>query len=203
MQFRTLLLIASGGLLAVAAARAAGAGMDGNVDTITSAAATDDVGDDTAPAPDQIVDGNDTIPVPTSAAAGGRAPRGIRNNNPGNIIATNITWRGKTGNDGAFEIFDSAVDGIRALALNLVNKARRGLVTVRSIITSWAPPAENDTASYIAAVAGALGVAADAQLNLTDPNTLTALADAIIIHENGYNPYPPATIAAGVNAALS
>ncbi|MBF4328050.1 structural protein P5, partial [Vibrio anguillarum] len=77
--------------------------------------------------------------------------RGIRNNNPANIEDNGTPWRGRMGNDGRFIIFDSPVNGIRALARILnTYKVKHGLNTIEGIINRFAPPVENDTNSYIA-----------------------------------------------------
>lgn len=131
------------------------------------------------------------------------APRGIRGNNPGNIEVTGERWQGQTGSDGRFATFDTPQAGIRALARNLLTyQERHGLNTVQAIVNRWAPPRENDTGAYVQAVARALGVEPDATLSLRDPQTLQRLAEAIIHHENGRQPYPEAVVRAGVDAAL-
>src|SRR3569833_3001877 len=83
------------------------------------------------------------------------ATRGLRNNNPGNIRKTATDWRGEVvGSDSAFETFATPEAGIRALAVLLRNYQRKyGLRTVRAIITRYAPPSENNTESYVSAVA--------------------------------------------------
>ena len=131
--------------------------------------------------------------------------RGERNNNPGNI-RKGQAWQGLASDqpDSAFNTFIDPVWGIRALAKTLLTYQRSyGLATVNEIISRWAPPAENDTSSYVRAVSNQVGVNPQQPLNLTEPNTLTALAAAIIHQENGRNIYSPSTVVAGVNAALN
>lgn len=131
------------------------------------------------------------------------APRGIRNNNPGNIIKTESSWSGEVeGSDGRFKTFASPEAGIAAIGKNLLSYDAKGINTVKSIITRWAPPSENDTGAYVRQVASALGVNPDEKLELKNPQVMTALASAIIKHENGQNPYSPEQIEAGVGAAL-
>lgn len=111
-------------------------------------------------------------------------PRGLRDNNPGNI-KTGIAWMGKTGVDGPFIIFKSMPWGLRALASDIANKIRLdGLTTIRQIITKYAPPDENDTARYIAAVVADTGYTADQQLPAT-PEMLHRMVRAITNHELG------------------
>lgn len=118
-------------------------------------------------------------------------PRGIRNNNPGNIVLSDIPWLGKTqGEDDRFETFESAEAGLRALSLNLLNYSRKyNLSTVKDIISRWAPPNENDTGSYVGTVARKLGIDPDAPIDLENSGLLARLTEAIVSHENGMNPY--------------
>lgn len=129
--------------------------------------------------------------------------RGERNNNPGNIVKSDIFWRGEVpGNDKRFESFASPDEGIRAIGVIMQNYQRKyGLNTVRGLINRYAPPVENDTDSYVNAVAGALGVSPDAALNLADPAVLLPLVKAIIKHENGRVIYADAAIAGALGYA--
>lgn len=129
--------------------------------------------------------------------------RGERNNNPGNIVKSDIFWRGEVpGNDNRFESFASPDEGIRAIGVIMQNYQRKyGLNTVRGLINRYAPPVENDTNSYVNAVAGSLGVSPDAALNLSDPAILLPLVKAIIKHENGRVIYADADIASALGYA--
>ena len=129
--------------------------------------------------------------------------RGERNNNPGNIRLSASKWVGQIdGTDPAFVTFDTPENGIRALAKLLKNyQTNYGLRTVRAIINRYAPPTENITGAYVAAVSAALGVSPDAAIDLNDPGTLQQLVAAIITHENGRNTYAASTIATGVALA--
>lgn len=133
--------------------------------------------------------------------------RGERNNNPGNIRPAGYTWQGQSGIDsgsmGSYLIFSTPEYGIRAISKDLLTKFGRGLNTVEKIITAYAPPSENPTASYIAAVSQSLGVMSFSTLNLRDVSTLTNFVYAIIKHENGRVIYTPAQIAEGVSMALN
>ena len=133
------------------------------------------------------------------------APRGIRNNNPGNIIRSGISWTGEKASidETHFEVFDTPEHGIQALCKLLLSyQERHGLNTVRGIINRWAPPVENDTGAYVAAVASAIGIAADEPLDLHSPSVLLPFAEAIIRHENGMQPYTLAQLTQGVDVAL-
>lgn len=125
-------------------------------------------------------------------------PRGIRNNNPGNIRADGTQWRGLRGDDGAFCIFDKPENGIRAIARILKNYRARGIDTVAEIVRTWAPPVENNTEAYIASVCESCGKGRDTTIEADD---YPQLISAIIWHENGQQPYTHEQIAAGVAAA--
>jgi hypothetical protein len=110
-------------------------------------------------------------------------PLGLRNNNPGNIRPGDA-WQGMTGTNGGFITFQDVSWGLRALATDLANKINRGLTTIRAIVSTYAPPSENNTAAYIAAVSDDTGIDADQPLSM-DASTLHDLVRAIINHENG------------------
>lgn len=116
------------------------------------------------------------------------APRGIRNNNPGNIIKGKTLWRGmaQDQDDPRFVVFSAPVWGLRALMKTLLTYYRRhGLDTVHSIVNRWAPPHENATDHYAEHVALKLKVHRTALLRVDDPAILVKLAQAIVLHENG------------------
>lgn len=143
--------------------------------------------------------------------------RGVRNNNPGNIdYNPRNQWQGQLAPDPAvekrFARFDTAENGIRALAkLVLAYRGKdgmpgiggHGIDTVREVINRWAPGFENDTESYIKAVAAGVGVAANQPIDLRNFRTLIAITTGIIQHENGSVPYAATVIAAGVQRALT
>lgn len=116
-----------------------------------------------------------------------RAPRGIRNNNPGNIEDGGFarSQRGYKGGDGRFAVFDTPESGRGAHTALLGSYGRQGVNTVAGVVSKWAPPSENDTAAYIRFVSGRMGVDPNAPLDMSDPKVLAALADAQAAHENG------------------
>lgn len=152
---------------------------------------------------------SDTVAGSRRAVAGGGesaadGPRGVRNNNPGNLEASSSNpWVGQTGSDGRFAKFETPEHGIRALGRNLISYQRQGIDTIGEIINRWAPPSDNkDTDAYIKAVCAQLGVTANQPLDASNPDTLQALCAAIIKHENGTQPYSPDQLSTGVSAAL-
>lgn len=129
---------------------------------------------------------------------------GERNNNPGNIRpSAAYTWRGQTGVNKGYVTFNTPENGIRAIAKDLTTKYERGLDTIRKIISVWAPPSENDTIAYIAAVARSLNVNPDATLNMDDPGTLQAFVEAIIHQENGRVIYTAEVLNDGIARAFA
>ena len=133
----------------------------------------------------------------------GALPRGIRNNNPGNIryIADPArAWRGQTGQDaGGFGVYDTAANGVRALAKQLLAYEARGIRTPRAIAHTWAPPNENDSERYADVLARAVATAKDSPIDVR--GSLAELASAIIKHENGIQPYSERELRAWVNLA--
>lgn len=130
------------------------------------------------------------------------ATRGIRNNNIGNIRVSKDQWEGATGDDGSFVTFDTPDSGVRALAKNLMSYGRRGYDSIEKIISRWAPPSENDTQSYIDSVVSATGIPATQSIDLTNPDVLASLSEAIGYHETGSR-YDPEVYKLGVSRALS
>lgn len=137
-----------------------------------------------------------------------QSPRGIRNNNPGNI-----DYRGQAGAElerpgGRFARFSSAYDGLKAMANQLMRyfegkTTGKRLQTLNDIISTWAPGNENNTGAYIAQLSKSLGVAPNAVLNLKDPQVMSSLMNGIIHHENGRNPYPGELVRAAAGGGTS
>lgn len=124
-------------------------------------------------------------------------PRGMRNNNPGNIRwipDLRRRWRGMLRDDGGgYAEFAEMADGTRALGKQLLKYRERGLDTPQKIIETWAPAIGRDpvtgqtytqaTPAYVAAVARELGIGADQRFDVGA--RLVELAWAIARHENG------------------
>ena len=122
-----------------------------------------------------------------------RLPRGIRNNNPGNINFAHqpgaVLETTPPGETPRFAHFPTPEAGLEAMCNLLIRyMTTGGKHTVRAIIDTWAPPSENDTDSYVQGVAHTMGVGPDEPLTPT-PRVLTLLMNAIIHRENGINPY--------------
>jgi hypothetical protein len=112
--------------------------------------------------------------------------RGIRNNNPGNLRKTGLTWQGKVvpGTDPAFEQFKTMAFGIRAMLIDIIGKHRRGLDTIQELINVWAPPVENDTSGYINSVSSRTGISKNVIFSPRKDNFIK-IAKAMAGVENG------------------
>jgi hypothetical protein len=131
-------------------------------------------------------------------------PRGIRNNNPGNIRHSKVCWVGEADDqpDPDFVTFCAPEYGIRAICKTLLSyQSDDRCRTLRQLISRWAPPSENDTDSYLAAVSRACGLGPDAAVGVRQAAVMTPLVEAIIRQETGLQPYPPALIAEALSLA--
>lgn len=115
-------------------------------------------------------------------------PRGLRNNNPANLVITSIAWQGKIpvskNTDGKFEQFTELRYGLRAMMRNIISKINSGNSTITKLISVLSPAFENNTAAYINTVATTLGVSPTLQLDLSQ-ETLISLCKIIVAVENG------------------
>lgn len=106
--------------------------------------------------------------------------RAWRNNNPGNIeYGSFAKSHGAVGTDGRFAVFPSYEAGRKAKeALLFESKGYRGK-TLRQAINRYAPPVENDTGAYVAAVARGAGVAPDTPLSAMTAKQRQLMLDAM------------------------
>lgn len=134
-----------------------------------------------------------------------KGPRGIRNNNPGNIDRTKEKWQGMAedqSGDPRFIVFKTPEWGIRAMAKTLLTyQNAHKLNTVKKIINRWAPPVENDTSAYVNTIAKAVGVKPTDVIDLDSMEVMLPLVKAMIKHENGVQPYSDAVITTGLRRA--
>ncbi|NPD67307.1 hypothetical protein HN018_06930 [Lichenicola cladoniae] len=130
----------------------------------------------------------------------GNVPRGYRNNNPLNL--TYVPGQiGVTGSDGRFGQYGTMSDGVAAAERQMLLNQNRGAGTLSALISKWAPPNENDTAGYIAQVAGQTGLDANAPVNMRDPSIASKVIGAMAARENGH-PLDTASLTSGVNAVI-
>lgn len=132
-------------------------------------------------------------------------PRGIKNNNPGNIRKGKDQWQGMSADqssDTAFVVFDGPQWGIRALVKILLNYQRDGLDTIARMINRWAPPADhNDTSAYALAVARGVGVEPDTKVQVANYAIASRMVKAMIKVECAGFTYPPEVLAEGLRLA--
>lgn len=115
-------------------------------------------------------------------------PRGLRNNNPGNIRRNSDRWQGlrPVQTDPQFFQFTAPEWGYRALIKTIQTYRRKhGLQTLGEMIARWAPATENNTAAYVRSVCRTLQVPDCYVPDVDDKGTMCALAAAISLHENG------------------
>lgn len=113
--------------------------------------------------------------------------RGLKNNNPGNIVLDGRVWLGEVvpSSDKRFKQFKTRAYGYRAIFVNLAAYIRNGHNTIEKIITRWAPAFENNTASYIAHIAAMAGIPKNRVISTSDHVALIEITKAISKIENG------------------
>ena len=91
-------------------------------------------------------------------------PRGLRNNNPGNIRHNSDVFQGEINpsRDKEFKQFKNMAYGYRAMYKILSNYYNKyQLNTIRKMISRWAPENENNTTAYISLVSSYSGIGPD------------------------------------------
>lgn len=140
--------------------------------------------------------------APAASGGGKSLPRGIRNNNPGNLNFAGQAGATKEGGpNGRFAVFGSMQAGVAALVRQIGLYVKRGRNTIRKILEVYAPPGENNTNAYIAAVSKALGIGPDDALDTENAQQVMGLVRAITNHENGKGFVSDADIAGGFQLA--
>lgn len=131
-------------------------------------------------------------------------PRGVRNNNPGNIRHSRDPWQGlsETQTDPDFFQFKTPVDGVRALAKVLLTYYDKRLAadgskidTIEELVERFAPGADNnDEEAYVNHLCKLTGKSPHETLNLHDYDDLRGIVIAQIAHECANYRYPPEVI---------
>lgn len=115
-------------------------------------------------------------------------PRGLRNNNPGNIRINNDLFQGevKPSSDKEFKQFETMAYGYRAIFRILKNYHNNyKLDTIRKMISRWAPPKENHTEKYIQIVSAYAGIPADDPINVNNRELMIRIVAGMSRMENG------------------
>ena len=113
-----------------------------------------------------------------------------RNNNPGNITCASARdYYGQVGKDGRWPTFKNIVYGIRCW-FSYIERKRPSHNSIRKLWYMYAPPNENNTQAYVAGLARATGMSADAPLPPVYANKKLywTLARACFKFECGYSP---------------
>ncbi|WP_147196050.1 hypothetical protein [Pantoea sp. CCBC3-3-1] len=127
-------------------------------------------------------------------------PRGIRNNNPGNLNYAGQAGATKEGGEnGRFAVFSNMGEGVAALYRQLQLYMKRGVNTIESIVNKYAPAGDNNNvAAYIQQLVGATGKGASDKISGEDTDTVFKLMKGIINHENGKGYLTDADIMGGI-----
>ena len=134
--------------------------------------------------------------------------RGLRNNNPLNIIKSdNITWQGekKPSRDKNFCQFETMGQGCRA-ALKLLRTyyEKHKCCTISKIIRRWAPETENNVQAYIRNVSRMTGIGATTPLPPMKEETKIVWCDIVLAMatvECGLDPKTKETLATHIEIA--
>ena len=124
-------------------------------------------------------------PQPTSSDAPPPPPDAISSNSRNNPL--NLRYAGQDGatNVNGFAAFPDQASGIAAAKNQFAIDAKRGINTLRGLVSSWAPQNENDTAAYIQNVSKMTGIDPDAKVDITDPAFQAKVMPAMSVMENG------------------
>lgn len=147
----------------------------------------------------------------TSANVAAGMPRGIRNNNPGNIRVGD-PWLGLAEpaemtdfqrSETAFCVFKEPEWGLRAMAVLLRNyQIKHDLRTIRQMIARWAPASDNnDTNGYATFVARKLNRSPDDAVDVLTAKDLIPMMSAMVQRENGMAPYGESQYGAAIALA--
>jgi hypothetical protein len=104
--------------------------------------------------------------------------KNIANNNFGNIRPV--------GSDTGFQAYSTPEEGVGALSKQIsIYKTKHGLNTIAEIGNRYAPPSENDTATWIKNVSKFAGIDPNQPIDASDTETNKRLTLAIAQQENG------------------
>ncbi len=116
------------------------------------------------------------------------APRGIRNNNPGNLCKNHIHWNGLAHlqDDPDFIIFTDPLSGLIALMTTIVQYGDlNNLNTIEELALRWAPLDNKEADSYIKMITDHMMIPPNQPVHLKNHSVLIKFTQAIILQENG------------------
>lgn len=142
----------------------------------------------------QAIGGNMFPDMAKRLSAGGwynygnnKLPRGLRNNNPGNLnFVGQYGAKLEDGPNARFAQFPSMVQGIVALDKQIGLYLKRGTNTIDKIIDIYAPKKDkNDTEAYKKYLSRFTGMGINQQIEPSNTDQIKRLIVGIINHENG------------------
>src|SRR5882672_8495916 len=141
---------------------------------------------------------------PSASTQSRQLPRGLRNNNPGNIEdgALAKSLPGYAGSDGRFAKFDTPENGLGAIDALLTSYGRRGLKTVGEVVGRWAPASDNNNVDAYARYVSPNGDP-NAPVDLSDPAQRRQMIGQMARYENGMHGGPPGGNGAAANGVPS
>ena len=137
--------------------------------------------------------------------------RGIRNNNPGNLVASSKgkEWNGEIGSDGKHAIFRTTEEGARAQALNVKKYVSQGKDTLAKITADWAPVDDHNLPDqYAKTVADRMSkdlgrpFTVNDKIDITNEKVFVSTLKNMAFVENGKLPYSDEVFVYGAKAAM-
>lgn len=118
---------------------------------------------------------------------GNKQPRGLRNNNPGNLnFVGQHGAKLEDGPNARFAQFPTMLDGIAALDKQVGLYLKRGTNTIDKIMDIYAPKSDkNDTAAYKSYLSRFTGLGIKEEIDPSNNEQIKRLIVGIINHENG------------------
>jgi len=105
---------------------------------------------------------------------------------PSTVTDANVGNLRVPGSATDFQKFATRAEGVQAMSKQLeIYGTRDKIDSIRSAISKWAPPNENDTEAYIKFVSARTGIGADEKIDLTDPAVRTIIMGPMMIMEKG------------------
>jgi hypothetical protein len=146
-----------------------------------------------------------TGPAKIIAGGGGSAVGGIggpenaeiRTNNFAGMRVPGAAAGGPNTNPAGWQTFATPADGVQAIGNQLDRYAAgkttgQPLATLRQMVSTWAPPSENDTDALIKRASTVTGLDPDAPVDLSNPAVRAKVTEAFIRNEQGGNLHPKA-----------
>lgn len=112
-------------------------------------------------------------------------------NNPLNIRhSSKFVWKGEVSHFNGFCVFSNQWFGYRAALIILSKYKKRGLVTLKDIVSTWAPSSENPTDNYVSFVCHMLTLSPDVPIfndGMSKSQILFSLLYWMSVFEQGTN----------------